>query len=282
MPSLVLKYELNDKQNLRLGLSKTYTLPQFKERAKFVYEEFLQAKFGNPYLYASDDYNLDLKWEMFPKSDELISVTAFGKYILNPINETTVNSSTNDISWANTGDYGYAAGAEVEYRKTLWAMDTENSKKLTGGLNVSYLYSNQELNDAKVLKETHGTIPTNFTNKTGKFTGASDLLLNADLSFFNEWNDKKSNLTTTIAYNYFSDRVNAIGTQEKGDLVDKAVGTLDFIARSKLSKHFGLGLIAKNLLDPTVKTVQENTSGDVVIRSYKKGLNLNLAFSYEF
>jgi hypothetical protein len=38
-------------------------------------------KVGNKDLYASDDYNLDLKWEMFPKSDELISVTAFGKYI---------------------------------------------------------------------------------------------------------------------------------------------------------------------------------------------------------
>ncbi|MFH6945909.1 TonB-dependent receptor domain-containing protein [Flavobacterium sp. FlaQc-50] len=282
LPSLILKYELNEKQNLRLGLSKTYTLPQFKERAKFVYEEFLQAKFGNPYLYASDDYNLDLKWEMFPKSDELISVTAFGKYIVNPINETTVNSSTNDISWANTGDYGYAAGAEVEYKKTLWTLDSENSQKLTGGLNVSYLYSNQELNDAKVLKETKGTIPTNFTNKTGKFTGASDLLLNADLSFFNEWNNKNSNLTTTIAYNYFSDRVSAIGTQDKGDLVDKAVGTLDFIAKSKLNKNFGLSFIAKNLLDPTVKTVQENTSGDVLIRSYKKGLNVSLGFSYEF
>jgi hypothetical protein len=34
----------------------------------------------NKDLYASDDYNLDLKWEI-PKSDELISVTAFGKYI---------------------------------------------------------------------------------------------------------------------------------------------------------------------------------------------------------
>jgi hypothetical protein len=44
-------------------------------------------KVGNKDLYASDDYNLDLKWEMFPKSDELISVTAFGKYILNPMNE---------------------------------------------------------------------------------------------------------------------------------------------------------------------------------------------------
>jgi hypothetical protein len=49
-------------------------------------------------LYASDDYNLDLKWEMFPKSDELISVTAFGKYILNPMNEVTISSSSNDIS----------------------------------------------------------------------------------------------------------------------------------------------------------------------------------------
>jgi hypothetical protein len=282
LPSLILKYELNDKQNLRLGFSKTYTLPQFKERSPFIYEDFLQAKFGNPYLYASDDYNLDIKWEMFPESDELISVTAFGKYILNPINEITVNSSTNDISWANTGDTGYVAGAELEYRKTLWTMDTENSQKLTGGLNVSYLYSDQELDDAKVLKETKGTIPTNFTNTTGKFTGASDLLLNADLSFFNEWNNKESNLTTTVAYNYFSDRVNAIGTQGKGDLVDKAVGTLDFIAKSKINKNFGLSLIAKNLLDPTVKTVQENTSGDVTIRSYKKGLNVNLGFSYEF
>ena len=282
LPSLILKYELNDKQNLRLGFSKTYTLPQFKERSPFIYEDFLQTKFGNQYLYASDDYNLDLKWEMFPKNDELISFTAFGKYILNPMNEITVNSSTNDISWANTGDYGYVAGAEVEYRKRIWGIDTENSKKLTGGINVSYLYSDQKLDDAKILKETNGSIPTNFTNKSDKFTGASDLLVNADLSFFNEWNNKKSNLTTTVAYNYFSDRINAIASQGKGNLVDKAVGTLDFIAKSKLNKNLGLSLIAKNVLDPTVKTVQENTSGDVIIRSYKKGIYISLGMSYDF
>jgi hypothetical protein len=45
----------------------------------------------------------------------------------------------------------------------------------------------------------------------------------------------KSNLTTTtIAYTYLSDRVNAIGTSSKGDLVDKAFGSLDFIAKSQL------------------------------------------------
>ncbi|WP_456313600.1 TonB-dependent receptor domain-containing protein [Pseudomonas shirazensis] len=282
LPSLVLKYELNEKQNLRLGVSKTYTLPQFKERSPFIYEDFLQVKFGNPYLYASDDYNLDIKWEMFPKSDEVISVTAFGKYILNPMNEVIINSSTNDISYVNSGDHGYVVGAELEYKKVLFTFDSENSKKLSGGLNVSYLYSEQELDSEKVNEETNGSRSTDFTNKTGQFTGASPLLLNADLSFYNEWNDKKSNLTTTIAYSYFSDRVNAIGSLQKGDLVDKAVGTLDFIAKSKLNKNFGLGLVVKNILDPTINRVQENKSGDVNVLSYKKGMNLSLGFSYEF
>jgi hypothetical protein len=44
-------------------------------------------------------------------------------------------------------------------------------------------------------------------------------------------------MTTTIAYTYFSDRVNAIGTSNRGDLVDKAFGSLDFIVRSKLTEN---------------------------------------------
>jgi hypothetical protein len=282
LPSLVLKYKLNEKQNLRLGASKTYTLPQFKERSPFIYEEFLQAKIGNPFLYASDDYNFDLKWELFPSSEEVLSVTAFGKYILNPINEVIINSSTNDISYVNSGDKGYVAGAELEYKKVLFNLDSENAEKLTGGINVSYLYSEQDLDNDKVNEETNGTRPTTFTNTTGKFTGASPLLLNADLSFYREWNDKNSNLTTTLTYNYFSDRVNAIGTLEKGDLVDKAVGSLDFIVKSKLNKNYGLGMVVKNILDPTINRVQENKSGDINVLSYKKGLNLSLQFSYEF
>ena len=47
LPNVTLKYELNKKQNLRLGLSKTYTLPQFKERALFVYEDVREVKVGN-------------------------------------------------------------------------------------------------------------------------------------------------------------------------------------------------------------------------------------------
>jgi hypothetical protein len=280
LPSLTMKYELNEKQNLRLGFSKTYTLPQFKERALFVYEEVLQVKVGNPYLYESDDYNLDIKWEMFPKSDELISFTAFGKYILNPMNEVTIASSSNDISYINTGDYGYVAGGEVEYRKQIFSFGETNAKKLTAGINASYLYSNQELNSEKVNNETDYQV--DFTNTKSQFTGASDLLLNADLSYLTEWSNNEKSLNTTVAYSYFSDRINAIGTNGRGDLVDKAFGSLDFIAKTKLNKNLGLDFVVKNILDPKINRVQENSSGDINVLSYKKGLGMSFKLNYTF
>lgn len=277
LPSLILKYELNDKQNLRLGFSKTYTLPQFKEKAPFVYEEFGQVYIGNKDIYASDDYNLDLKWEMFPNKEELISFTAFGKLIQNPINEIVINSSTNDISYINTGSKGTAFGAEVEYRKNIFSFD---NKKLSAGLNASYLHTDQDLDNKKVEKETEFGVAFNSAND--KFTGASDFLLNADISLLNQWNNKESNLNTTLAYTRFSDRINAIGTNDRGNIVEKAYGSLDLILKSKLTKNIGLGLVAKNLLDPTINRVQENKSGDVNVLTYKKGINLSLNINYQF
>jgi hypothetical protein len=70
------------------------------------------------------------------------------------MNEVTISSSSNDISYINTGDYGYVAGAEVEYRKQLLIPILTTLKKLSAGLNASYLYSNQELNADKVNRET--------------------------------------------------------------------------------------------------------------------------------
>ena len=121
-----------------------------------------------------------------------------------------------------------------------------------------------------------------FTDDKSKFTGASDLLLNADVSFYNDWNDKESSLTSTLAYTYFSDRVYAIGTNDRGNLVDKAFGSLDFITKMKLNKKIGIDFIVKNILDPKINRVQENASGDINVLSYKKGLNVGLNLNYQF
>jgi hypothetical protein len=279
LPSLILKYELNERNNLRFGASKTYTLPQFKERALFVYEDVTEVKIGNPDLYPSEDYNVDFKWEFFPKKEEVISLTAFGKYIKNPINEVTLASSTNDISFLNTGDTGHVYGIEFEIRKNIYEFGSENQNKLTAGFNASYMQTKQELDSDKVRDETNYNI--NLTNTEDSFSGASDLLLNGDVSFFKEW-ENEANIMATVSYSYFSDRIYALGTETKGNLVDKAVGTLDFIAKSKLNKHLGLNLTIRNILDPTVERTQENIDRDITVLSYKKGVNFSLGISYQF
>ncbi|WP_299313478.1 TonB-dependent receptor [uncultured Aquimarina sp.] len=279
LPNISLKYILNGKQNLKFAASKTYTLPQFKERAPFQYEDVTQIYFGNPDLNPSTNYNVDLKWELFPESDELISVTGFGKIIQDPINDITVASSTNDISYVNTGDQATIFGAELEVRKNIFKADQNLTNKLSAGLNVSYMQTDQDLSTEKVVAETD--LNVNFTNTDDGLTGASDLLINADLSYAKDFT-KNANILATVSYNYFSDRIYSLGTNGRGNIVDKAVGTLDFILRSSLTKNLSLGVAVKNILDPRIERTQENPTNEPLILSYKKGLNTSFSLTYKF
>ena len=275
LPSLTAKYELNDTQNLKFAASKSYTLPQFKERAPFLYEEVGQNYFGNTNLYNSTDYNFDLKWEMFPKKGEVVSVTGFGKYIQNPINQVTVASATNDISWVNSGEKAIGLGAELEWRKSVVSNEKTN---LDFGLNISYLFTNQDLDSQKVTNENPG-LGVAFTNKDSRLSGASDLLINSDLSLNKEFKNDQS-LTATLSGAYFSDRIYALGVTGKGNLVDSEVIALDFILKYKINKNIGIGISAKNLTDPTIERKQDIQN--IVVDSYKKGRNFSLSMKYSF
>ncbi|WP_281231696.1 TonB-dependent receptor [Flavobacterium gelatinilyticum] len=281
LPSIILKYALNEKQNLRFAGSKTYTLPQFKERALFIYEDVMESVIGNPSLYPSQNYNVDLKWEMFPKSDELFSVTAFGKYILDPINQIIVASATNDISFVNIGDTGYAYGVELEARKNIFEIEGEYTNKLSFGFNASLMKTHQDLDRDKVSTETKGQLAINTTDTSSGFTGASDLILNTDLSYTKNFRND-SGIMATLAYNHYSDKLYAIGNEGKGNLVDKAMGSLDLIFKTKLNKNFGIDFGARNLLNPEFKRVQENAGGDVLVFNYKKGMTFGLGMNYQF
>ena len=282
LPSMSLKYTLNEENNLKFAASKTYTLPQFKERAPFLFEDVVNNSIGNPNLYSSDNYNADVKWEYFPERDEVISVGVFGKYIENPINEVRINSASNDISYANTGDWGMAYGVELELRKTLFNKESEGPKaldnKLTYGLNASYMKHNQELDKEKVVKENPGT-SVDFSNTEDGFAGASDILLNTDLSYTKDFSNGM-NIQSTVVFNYFSDRIFALGTEGKGNLVDKGFSTLDLILKSKINDKISLGISAKNLLNPSIERFQDYQ--DVTILSYKKGVDFKVSLSYNF
>ena len=279
LPSVSGKWTLSDKQSVKFAGSKTYTLPQFKERAKMLFEEVTQTYIGNPDLYSSDNYNFDLGWEVYPTSGEMISITGFGKMIQNPINEVFINSSSGEISYVNSGDLATVYGLEFELKKKLaeYTNAKDLSRKLSFGLNLSYMHSSQDFNADKVADETD--YAASFTYDEGSLTGASDVLGNADITYASELSEN-SNLMATVAYGYFSDKMKVIGTQERGHLVDKENSSLDFVLKSEFNKKFNVGFAVKNILNPTYKTVQETQ--DVIINSYKKGVDYSLSVSYKF
>ncbi len=287
LPSLLLKYVLKDNQNLRMGLSRTYTLPQFKERAFFIYRDINESKQGNPNLYPSTDYNLDLRWEAFPKSSELLSATLFGKYIQNPINEVQLASSSNDISYVNIGAYGTVYGVEVEFKKELLA--SEQFGKLSIGANAAYLQTDQEIDSEKVRRETQfpsgGSYNINLTDSRSGFTGASNFLVNADLAYYKAFQNG-SDVMATVVYNYFSDRLYALGSEGRGNQIDKGVGTLDFILKYKINNRFGVDANILNVTNPSFDRIQENQTGTdssiaaPTLFNYKKGVRFSVGVRY--
>jgi hypothetical protein len=284
MPNASFKYELNDKQNLKLAASKSYTLPQFKERAPFLYESVEGSKFGNPFLYSSTNYNADLRWEYFPKSSEVISFTGFGKIIQNPINETIVSSAANDISWVNSGEQATVFGAEIELKKDLLKTektkkDTPLTSKLSLGLNGAFMITDQDFDSNKVQNETE--LNVFFTKSSGKITGASDMLLNSDISFMKELGEN-TNLLATLIGNYTSESIAAIGTNTKGNIINESLFTLDFVTKLKINKKLSTGISVKNILNPEIKRYQDNDSGKVEMKGFKRGINASISIQYNF
>lgn len=273
LPSLNLKYNLNDKNSFRLGASKTYTLPQAKEISPYRYVGVNFNSQGNPNLKPSDNYNVDLKWDFNPSTGELISLTAFYKLIQNPISRIEVASAGGYLSYENIADEATVAGVEVEIRKNLFVRPMSNGasgmNKLSFGLNGSYIYTNAKM-------------PLATVTTGSQLEGAAPWIANFDLSHNFTKGDRS--FINTLVFNYVSDKIYTIGTQGYQDIMEQGIATLDFVSQAKLNKYLSLTLKARNLLNPSYKLSREaNESGEkVILGDYKKGINISLGVSCTF
>jgi hypothetical protein len=276
LPSIISKYSLNEKSAIRFAASKTYTYPQFKETAPFTYEDIDYISTGNPDLVPSTIYNFDLKYDFYLSPKEIISVGGFYKSIQDPINRIFIAAASSELSYVNLGNT-VATGLELEFRKSIINSDKKNSKSnLDFGLNASYLYTNVKLEDNP--NDNYAILPT---NKEGQLEGASPLLINTDLSF--NYNSEKYAITSSIVANYFYDKVFAIGTSGRQDLIEKAATTLDFVNKFEIIKNkLGFNLSLKNILNPEFKMTQEvPLIGELPLNSYKKGVNTSISIYWK-
>ena len=271
LPSLNLRYNVNDNHALRLAASKTYTLPQAKEISPYRYVGVSFKSQGNPDLKPSDNYNIDLKWDWYLSPSELFSVTGFYKYIKRPISRIEIASAGGFLSYRNIADHATAAGVEVELKRNLFSRQLQNDglSKLSFGVNGAYTY-------------TCAKVPL-ATDPTGsQLEGAAPWIVNADLSYL--LRKGTNSFSTGLVFNYFSDRIYTIGTQGYQDIIENGIPTLDFVASAQIGKYFAVSLKARNLLNSTHQLTRKGNADnqEVVLSKYKKGMDFSIGLSCSF
>lgn len=283
LPTLNIKYGLNEDSNLRFSFSNTISVPEFKESAPFVYEDVTVRYGGNPDLLGGFDgtgatfsniYNFDLKYEWFVTRGEIISLAAFAKRIENPVNRVVAADATGTQRYFRTGDAADVLGLEIELRKNI-LINTQDKPMLAFGFNGSYTFTEQDLQDIS------GTFTTSFDRATEELEGASKWVLNADIAYSPTFG--KFEPTATLVASYFSDRIYSIGSGSLGNIVEKGVASLDFIWKNPITDKLELTLFARNLLDPNIALIREGTgSGDITISQFNIGITSGVSLKYKF
>ena len=265
-PTLNLKYTVNDANSIRFSASRTVTRPSFIEMAPFLYQEsYGSAQIrGNNELQNGCNYNFDLRYEHFGKNGDMISLTAYFKYLDSPIERIQALQGGATLHSFQNADNGMAGGMEVEFRKQLM-------KDLRLGANISYMYTNVKLPEGGA-----------YTNKERPLQGASPILANADLTYSPRFGEERQ-LNLALLYNLQGSRIHAVGVSKLGDIKQQTLHTLNFSAGYDINSHFSLKLQVNDLLNRAVIFKQEvpSTGEEVEVERYKKGANLEIGFSYK-
>lgn len=279
LPSLIARYSLNETNIIRFSASQTVSRPGFKEVAPFEYTEFFAGvkSRGNPELINGMNYNVDLRYEIYPRRGELIAVSAFGKYLENPIERTMLSTASGQLQSFQNAESAYVAGLELEARKNLDSLfaGTRILRDLSVGVNMSYIYSEVNLDTAG------NSVSTVQTNSSRALQGASPYLVNVDVRY-EKWMTEDVKTSVSLAYNLYGKRISNVGIYGLGDMYEMPVNTLNLILSAEVKDKWQFGLSAKNILNPEIRTTQSTSEGTETLNSYRRGATIGFSVTYKF
>jgi hypothetical protein len=271
LPGINLTYKPSEKTNIRLSGSQTIVRPEFRELSPFAFYDFeLNAQVvGNNQARRTKIFNGDLRYEIYPRAGEVITMGLFYKSFDRPLeyyfNQT--GPATNTFNVSNV-DRAVAYGAEFEFRKKLdiIAAKLENFS-MTG--NISYIYS-QVRDTASINRPLQGQSP---------------YLINLGLMY----DLKKSGLTATVLFNQIGRRILFVGNEAIPNIWENPRPLLDIQVAKKIMKSKGeirLGisdLLNKRAyfyhdLDGNGKYIANSADKLAINRNY--GTNYSITFQY--
>ena len=243
LPALAINASLTANQNLRLSATQTLSRPEYREISPVDYiAEPIGGKRvrGNPDLERALIRNLDLRWEWYPRTGEVVSVAGFSKHFRRPIERVlrqTADGNAPDVTFQNAraaDNYGL----ELEVRTRLDRV----------GLAPFTVFANATLMHSAITVDTADG--TSLTHQRRAMVGQAGHVVNAGLEY------ASGGLSATLLYNLVGRRIVEAGILPLPDAYEEARHLLDLSLRIPLFPTLTARLDAKNLLDQPYRVTQ--------------------------
>lgn len=250
LPSLGLVYNLAEDVNLRANYSKTVARPSFKEKSLSEIIDALTGRvfIGNIDLKQTEIDNYDIRLEKFYPRGQLVSISAFYKRFVNPIEVVAFDQTTgpNQFTPRNSST-ALVYGGELDARKNL-AFLKDDLKNWYVGFNFTYVISRIDRRDI-ITPGNDGVLGTaddisefdeRYLNKRAgenvdefrELQGQSPYVVNA---FVNYENDSLG-FTANLSYNVQGRSLAIVGIARSPNVWNAPFHNLTFKASKSIGK----------------------------------------------
>jgi len=273
--SASLIYALSDKANLRLAATQTLARPNLRELAPFEQFDTKNGFFslGNPELQRTLIQNYDIRYELYPKSGELLAISAFYKQFDNAIVRAFVPQATlPELKFINVKD-AEVYGVEVEFRKQLNVISPV-LEHFYFSTNFALIHSSYPIPQDEI--ENSRNVDSTYTATTRPFQGQAPFIANAILTYL----DSDKGWESSIAFNVSGRKLYNIALRATPDVYEEPAPQLDFKISKRFGSNYSVAFTAKNILNPMFERTQEYRGVTYIADSYQTGtlLGLNLAY----
>lgn len=292
-PSVNLIYSAKKNQNFRASYSRTVARPSFKEAS---YAEIFDPLTGRTFiggffpdqnskgeiiwdgnLASTRINNFDLRWEVFRKQGQTISLSTFYKIFDSPIEIVQFVQAPNNFQPRNVGD-GKVLGVEIEARQSLEIL-TDKLSAFSINANVTVTQSSIKMSETEYNSRLTSARTDEVIKDTRDMAGQAPYLVNLGLTY----NQIKNGIDAGFYYNVQGQTLTFVGVADRPDVYSIPFHSLNFNANKRIGERIKVGIGASNLLNSERKLVFKSfESNDKTFSSLKPGARINFSFSYNF
>lgn len=274
LPALNVSYGLTENMNIKAAASRSLARPTFRELAPFSNYDFEDGfvYVGNTTLDRALVNNIDLRWEVYPKSGEIFSVSAFYKNFDSPIEKVINPEAANvEITWKNV-EFARLYGIELEARKNL-SFISKSLKDFNLGANLTLVKSETSIDEGE-LEQIRAQDPT--ASSTRDMFGQAPYVVNAFLNYTNPTVGLEANVT----YNVNGPRMVLVIQGATPNVYEQTFNSLNLNVSKSIGKHFRISFVVKNLLNDRKEQTYTYKDVQYDFQSYTLGQTFYLGIKY--